>query len=94
MRNVIPFDHWGVSGGLGPTAVVALKNGWLPLEGGDWQVNSIGQVVGSGRHYLIAVMTNGDPTEDFGIATIERISAAAWQALRAQSLLTLATPGG
>lgn len=35
----------------------------------------IAEVTGSGRHYLLAVMTDGDPTEDYGIATIERIAA-------------------
>jgi beta-lactamase class A len=77
MRNVIPSEDWGVSGGVGAGAAVALKNGWLPLPGG-WQVNSIGQIAGSGRRYLLAVMTSGDPTEDYGIATIEGISASVW----------------
>jgi hypothetical protein len=62
---------------------VALKNGWLPLVGAnsDWQVNSIGSIVGSGRRYLVAVMTNENPTEGYGIATIEHVSGAIWQAL-------------
>jgi beta-lactamase class A len=81
MRNVIPSEDWGVSGGVGAGAAVALKNGWLPLPGG-WQVNSIGQIVGSGRRYLLAVMTNRDPTEDYGIATIEHISGSVWGAFR------------
>jgi hypothetical protein len=85
MRGVIPSEHWGVSAGLAPGATVALKNGWLPVAGG-WQVNSIGEVTGSGRHYLLAVMTNGDPTESYGIATIEHISGAVWRALWLQTL--------
>ena len=89
MRHVIPFDRWGVSAGLGPGAAVALKNGWLPFPGSDWHVNSIGSVVGSGRRYLIAVMTDRDPTEAYGIATIERISAAVWHVLGGQTLLKL-----
>ena len=91
MRHIIPFDTWGVSAGLGAGATVAFKNGWLPVSAG-WQVNSIGQVVGSGRHYLIAVMTNEQPTEDYGIGTIEAISAATWQALAAETLLELKPP--
>ena len=35
---------WGVSAGPGTDASVALKNGWLPLDAGGWQVNSIGYV--------------------------------------------------
>jgi beta-lactamase class A len=82
MRHVIPSEDWGVSAGVGANAKVALKNGWLPLPGG-WQVNSIGQIVGSGRRYLLAVMTDEDPSEDYGIATIERISATVWVTFRA-----------
>jgi beta-lactamase class A len=85
MRHVIPSEDWGVSAGVGAGAKVALKNGWLPRPGG-WQVNSIGQVTGSGRRYLLAVMTDADPSEEYGIATIERISAATWRALRSRTL--------
>ena len=91
MRRVIPSEHWGVSAGVVPTATVALKNGWLPRPAG-WQVNSIGQVTGSGRHYLLAVMTDEDPTEDYGIATIRRISVAVWRGLRNQTLFSLTPP--
>jgi beta-lactamase class A len=91
MDHVIASEHWGVSAGLAATATVALKNGWLPRPAG-WQVNSVGQVRGSGRHYLLAVMTDQDPTEAYGIATIERISRAVWRALRRQELFKVVGP--
>jgi beta-lactamase class A len=81
MRHVVASQRWGVSAGVGRDATVALKNGWLPLHRGDWQVNSIGKVAGSRHRYLIAVLTSGQPTEGYGIATIQRISAATWRAL-------------
>jgi hypothetical protein len=74
MRHISSFDTWGVTAGPDAAhAQVAFKNGWLPYDG-SWQVNSIGDVRGSGRHYLIAVMTDGSPTEGEGIATIAHIS--------------------
>jgi beta-lactamase class A len=88
MRHVIAFDWWGVSAGLGFDAVVALKNGWLPYNG-SWQVNSIGAVAGAGRYYLIAVMTDGSPTENYAIQTIQRISTTVWHVLNDRVLLTL-----
>lgn len=81
MRNVVSAQDWGVSAGVPADATVALKNGWLPRPNGLWQVNSIGSVSGEGRHYLIAVMTNGNATEAYGINAIERIAAAAWTSL-------------
>jgi hypothetical protein len=84
MENVIPSQRWGVSGGVPPQATVALKNGWLPLDSAedDWQVNSVGWISGRGRDYLLAVLTTGNPTEQYGIDTIERLAAIVWQDMR------------
>ena len=84
MENVTPGQRWGVTGGVPPQATVALKNGWLPLNSArtDWQINSIGWVKGSGRNYLMAVLTTGNPTEQYGIDTINRLSAMVWGNLR------------
>jgi hypothetical protein len=80
MEHVISEDYWGIT--AGPThATVAVKNGWLPLAGG-WQINSIGMVRGDHRFYLIAVMTNENPDEAYGIDTIEGISRIVWADLR------------
>lgn len=81
MENVTPSQRWGVSGGVPPQATVALKNGWLPLDsaGDDWQVNSVGWISGRGRDYLLAVLTTGNPTEQYGIDTIDRLAALVWQ---------------
>ena len=83
MENVTPSQRWGISGGVPAQATVALKNGWLPLQGAgsDWQVNSVGRVSGSGRDYLIAVLTTGNPSEQYGVDTIERLAALAWQGM-------------
>jgi hypothetical protein len=76
MENIEPDQDWGVSAGLPAGTTVALKNGWLPLGPSDWQVNSIGWIVGHGRNYVLAVLTRGSPTEAYGIETIQSISRA------------------
>ncbi len=83
LDNVTPDERWGVNGGVSQQANVALKNGWLPLNSSDtdWQINSIGWVDGTGRSYLIAVMTTGDPSEQYGIDTIDQLSSLVWQNL-------------
>jgi hypothetical protein len=78
MTHIDSGQDWGVSSGPPDGTTVALKNGWLPLSAGDWQVNSIGYITGSGRSYLIAVLTTGDPTEAYGIQTIEGLSQLVW----------------
>ena len=84
MKNVVSGQNWGVSAGLPAGVSVALKNGWTPLTSNtDWEVNSIGRIKGDDRWYLIAVLTAHDPSEQYGIDTIQGISSLAWDALRA-----------
>jgi len=80
MENVTPDQRWGVSGGVPAQVTVALKNGWLPLNraNNNWQINSVGWISGSGRDYLIAVLTTGNPTEQYGIDTIDQLAAMVW----------------
>lgn len=84
MEEVTPSQRWGVCGDVPADATVALKNGWLPLRGtdSDWQINSVGWVSGGGRNYLMAVLTAGNPTEQYGIDTINRLAAMVWQDMR------------
>jgi beta-lactamase class A len=83
MENVTASERWGISGGVAPGTTIALKNGWLPLNDAatDWQINSVGWISGSGRNYLAAVLTTGNPTEQYGIDTIEGLSGLVWQAM-------------
>ena len=81
MEDVTPSQRWGVSGGVPAQVTVALKNGWLPLHGtgGDWQINSVGWISGRGRNYLMAVLSTGNPSEQYGIDTIDALAATVWQ---------------
>jgi beta-lactamase class A len=82
MKNVVAGQNWGVSGGIPAGVGVALKNGWLPLTSAtDWEINSIGRIKGDGRWYLIAVLTAHDPSEEYGIDTIEGVSSQVWSTL-------------
>jgi hypothetical protein len=84
MEDVTPSQRWGVTGGVPASVTVALKNGWLPLKGsdGDWQVNSVGWIHGGGRDYLLAVLSTGNPSEQYGVDTIDRLAAMVWQGMR------------
>jgi hypothetical protein len=78
MHHIDPVQDWGVSGGVLAPATAALKNGWLPL-GSGWEINSIGQVSGRHRDYLLAVLTSGDPSMSYGVATVDGISQLVWE---------------
>lgn len=75
MENVESDQDWGVSGGAPPGTTIALKNGWLPLGPANWQIDSIGWVDGHGRDYVLAVLTADNPSEAYGIDTIDGIAS-------------------
>jgi beta-lactamase class A len=81
MEHVTPSQAWGVSAGVAIGVTVALKNGWLQPFMTAWTVNSIGWINGGGRDYVIAVMTDDQPTEQDGIDTIAQIASASWGSL-------------
>ena len=83
LENVTPSQRWGVSGGVPAQVTVALKNGWLPLDSADtdWQINSVGWISGAGSDYLMAVLSTGNPTEQYGIDTINQLAAIVWNAM-------------
>ena len=83
MENVTESQRWGVSGGVPAQVTVALKNGWLPLDSADtdWQINSVGWISGQGRNYLMAVLSTGNPSEQYGIDTIDQLATTVWNGL-------------
>jgi hypothetical protein len=73
MQHVIPYDYWGITAGVPSGLNVYVKNGWLndPVL---WVINSIGAVQGSGRDYKMAILTYGNPNEQYGINTVQAIA--------------------
>lgn len=86
LAEVVPSQRWGVSAGLPndlpPGTIVGIKDGWYPAESG-WWVNSAGVILpGDNRpNYTIAVLTQGQPTMEYGIDTIEGAVAPVHRAL-------------
>jgi hypothetical protein len=78
LGQVEPSQVFGVSYGVAPGAVRAAKTGRVPSEG---VINGIAWVDGQGRNYLIAILTQGVPSDDDGLAIMNEISASAWASL-------------
>jgi hypothetical protein len=78
MRNVERDQAWGVAAAAAHGTRPAVKNGWLPLPpDGYWVINSIGVARHRGRQLLIAVLSDGQPSEAAGIAQVEAAARAA-----------------
>jgi beta-lactamase class A len=92
MSRVISGQRWGTPAGAPGTVTVHVKNGWLPDDDG-WHVNSIGAFTGKDRNYLMAVLTDDSPTEDYGIDTVEGVAEAVHRDLNDAALLAGAAGG-
>jgi beta-lactamase class A len=82
MNHVISSQRWGVPAGAPRGLTVYVKNGWLndPVR---WVINSIGAVAGHGRDYKMAVLTYGNPSEQYGINTVQAVATVANRDLNA-----------
>jgi hypothetical protein len=76
MHSVTPEQAWGITAGAASGVTVAVKNGWLDDDNGGWHINSLGVFTGGRHTYVMAVTTDDNPSEDYGIGTIETIAAA------------------
>lgn len=84
LEQVDQTQTWGVSA-ADDAQDTALKNGWFPLskDGNRWQVNSVGRIrTTDGSRVLIAVLTRGSASLDYGIATVEQASVLTMAALK------------
>lgn len=84
MARVIPSQRWGTPAGAPQGVTVHVKNGWLP-ESDGWHINSLGAFTGKGKDYLIAVLTDDNPSEGYGIDTIEDVAEVVHRDLNALS---------
>ncbi len=84
MNRVETDQQWGVPAAADDGSPFMVKNGWLPdPTTGLWEINSIGQVVHDGQRMLIAVLSEGNDTEDSGISLVESVAQAAAGAMAA-----------
>jgi hypothetical protein len=74
MSEVVPSQRWGAPYGTPPGVTAHNKNGWLPRATHGWRVHSIGIFTGKGKDYRMAVLTDDNPTMDYGVTTIDRIA--------------------
>ena len=76
MNHVVSYERWGIPAGAPSGLTVYVKNGWLndPVL---WVINSIGAIEGHGRNYTMASLTYNNPSEQYGINTVQAIAEAA-----------------
>ncbi|MEU0456538.1 serine hydrolase [Streptomyces sp. NPDC006129] len=74
MSQVVSSQRWGTPYGVPAGVTVAVKNGWLQRSTNGWRVHSIGAFKGGGHDYTMSVLTHGNSTMNYGIATIQAVA--------------------
>ncbi|MEU1037098.1 serine hydrolase [Streptomyces sp. NPDC005551] len=76
MGKVVSSQRWGTPAGAPSSVAVHVKNGWLSRSTYGWRVHSVGTFDGAGHDYTISVLTHGNSTMDYGVATIQGVARA------------------
>jgi hypothetical protein len=76
LSTIAGYESWGIP-------AIARSRGYQVFFKGGWRGTNLGQLVhqiarlrGHGRTFSIAVMTDGDPSMAYGIATIQGVTSA------------------
>jgi hypothetical protein len=76
LSTIAGYESWGIPAVARPLGYqVFFKGGWRGTGLGQL-VHQIGRLEGRGRTFSIAVMTDGDPSMGYGIATIEGVTGS------------------
>jgi len=89
MARVIASQRWGVPADAPAGVTVHVKNGWVPIPPHGWRINSIGSFSGSGRYYMMAVLTQDNPTMAYGVRTIENVAEVIHRDLNAGAVAAI-----
>lgn len=80
LTHVLPTQAWGASSGVPSGVAVAIKNGWLQIDG-RWEINTTAWIDGDGRDYVVAVMSWGEATGSAGVGIVDGLCSRIWSAL-------------
>ncbi|MGW5862036.1 serine hydrolase [Streptomyces sp. NPDC055239] len=76
MGKVVSSQRWGTPAGAPSGVSIHVKNGWLQRSTHGWRVHSIGAFKGGGHDYTLSVLTHGNSTMNYGVATIQGVAKA------------------
>jgi beta-lactamase class A len=83
MAHVTSSQRWGTPAGVPMSFTVHVKNGWLPVSGYGWVINSLGAFTKTGVAYTMDVLTDHNGSMAYGVTTVEDIAKAANRDLNA-----------
>jgi hypothetical protein len=74
LSTIAGYESWGIPAVARPGWHVFFKGGWRGTVLGQL-VHQVARLEQPGRRFSLAVMTDGDPSMGYGIATIQGVAA-------------------
>jgi beta-lactamase class A len=74
LRRIVSYERWGIPQAAPDGWQVYFKGGWFKDDDG-WRVHQAALLETGGRRISIAVLTRGNPTLEYGAATIAGVTA-------------------
>jgi hypothetical protein len=74
MGSVVASQRWGTPAGVPSGFAVHVKNGWLPVPGYGWFINSLGAFTRTGQTYTVDILTDRNSTMSYGVTTVQDIA--------------------
>lgn len=73
LSSIAPEQSWGIAQAAGDRFEPYFKGGWLPTAGGQL-VHQAALLERGGRRLSVAVLTDGSPSFDYGVQTVEGVA--------------------
>jgi hypothetical protein len=74
LHRIVSYQRWGIPHGAPSGWRLYFKGGWFQDDDG-WRVHQAALLERRGRHISIAVLTRGNPSLEYGAATIAGVTA-------------------
>jgi hypothetical protein len=74
LRRIVSYERWGIPQSAPAGWTPYFKGGWFP-DGDGWRVHQAALLRKGGRRISIAVLTRGDPSLEYGAATISGVTS-------------------
>jgi beta-lactamase class A len=74
MASVVASQRWGTPAGVPSGFAVHVKNGWLPVPGYGWFIDSLGAFTKTGQTYTVDILTDRNSTMSYGVTTVQDIA--------------------
>ena len=74
LSHIVSYQRWGVPRARPRGWHVYFKGGFIPAAGG-WRINQVAQLRRGRRRLAIAVLSQGNPTLDYGARTVQGVTA-------------------